>query len=83
MAAAVLERVRLKASCCPTDPTKARAHHAAAVTDAASGAPTSAEGRNLVTTARPWGDGRRVLGDCLCGSSFLYKPAAPPAPEPR
>jgi hypothetical protein len=79
-ATAVLERVRAQAARCPTDPTTASYHHAAARADAATGAPVTEAGRNLVATARPWGDGR-VIGDCVCGSSFIYRPAPPAAGE--
>jgi hypothetical protein len=74
MDAGVIERVHAQAARCPTDPTTASYHHAAARKDAASGAPQTAEGRSLVATARPWGDGVRVIGDCICGSWFIYTP---------
>lgn len=66
-----LEHARELAARCPSDPTTASYHHAAAKADAATGAPTTEHGRALLASARPWGDGR-VIGDCLCGSSFIF-----------
>lgn len=69
-AVAVLERVHAQAARCPTDPTVAGYWHESVKADAATGAPTTDHGRQLLATLRPWpGVGR--LGECLCGSSLL------------
>lgn len=54
---------------CPTDDWQE--HHRRAKADAATGAPVTPEGRSLLATARDAGGGR-VLGECVCGSSFLF-----------
>lgn len=72
-AAAALAELRAQAARCPSDPTTASFHHAAAKRDAATGEPTTAEGRSLLKTARTFDEGR-VIGECICGSSFVWTP---------
>lgn len=67
---AAADSLRERARCCPTDPVAARAHHTAVKADAATGAPTTAQGRHLLATLRPW-PGLGSIGECGCGSSLL------------
>jgi len=63
------------ASCCPDTYAECQAWHRRVKADAASGAPTTEHGRNLLATARPWPELECSLGECLCGSSLCFNVA--------
>lgn len=70
-----------KPGACDQDPTTNSILHAAARRDAATGAPTTEQGRSILATARAW-PGVGFVGECTCGSSLCFD-LAPPPPAPH
>lgn len=70
--AAALAELRAMAAHCPDDSEAARLHHLEVKADAATGAPTTAHGKRLLSSSRPWPSEHCRIGECLCGSSLMF-----------
>lgn len=76
MNSTALDQMRAMQRRCPSDSALARTWHDHVRADAASGAPTTEHGRTLLATARPWPEAGLSIGECACGSSLCFRPAA-------